>query len=250
MADNLVNATVEISVSGTPLRLSFDMPDAKVKLRRMLPVFHQISNTFVRLGVENINESGKQISCRAGCGACCRQLVPLSEAEAHQLAELVEAIPEPGRTEIRKRFAAGLEKLNGAGFFEKLDGAAHGSEEQYSDTVDEYFTYQVACPFLENESCSIHESRPIACREYLVTSSPEYCSSAKGEGIENVQHLFKVKEAVIALGVDKLPRELPYVPMIKALEWSEQNSEDTSERESREWMGMFFQELREVSGKS
>ena len=82
--------------------------------------------------------------------------------------------------------------------------------------MDEYFTYQVACPFLENESCSIHESRPIACREYLVTSSPEYCSSAKGEGIENVQHLFKVKEAVISLGGDKLPRELPYVPMIKA----------------------------------
>lgn len=250
MADELVNATVEISVSGTPLRVSFDMPDAKVKLRRMLPVFHQISNTFVRMGVESINESGKQISCRAGCGACCRQLVPLSDAEAHQLAGLVEDMPESRRMEIRKRFADGLKRLNDGGFFERLDRAASGSEEQYSDTVDEYFTYQVACPFLENESCSIHESRPIACREYLVTSSPEYCSSAKGEGIENVQHLFKVKEAVIALGRDKLPNELPYVPMIKALEWSEENPEDTSEREACEWMGMFFQELREVSGRS
>jgi hypothetical protein len=33
-----------------------------------------------------------------------------------------------------------------------------------------YFLQGVACPFLEAESCGIHPDRPLACREYLVTS--------------------------------------------------------------------------------
>src|SRR3954470_17505026 len=120
MSEELVNATVEISVSGAPLRISFDMPDQTVKLRRMLPVFHQISNTFVRMGVENVEESGKKITCRAGCGACCRQLVPLSETEAYHIAALVDGMPEPRRSQIRERFEAGLTTLNGKRFFERL----------------------------------------------------------------------------------------------------------------------------------
>ena len=250
MADKEINAAVEISVSGTPLKVSFDMPDASVKLRRMLPVFQQISNTFIRLGVESIRESGKDISCKAGCGACCRQLVPLSEIEAYELAELVDRMAEPRRTEVRERFAEANRRLAADGFFEQLDDAAAKGEADYSEKIDEYFTFGIACPFLENESCSIHESRPIACREYLVTSDPKFCSSAKGEGIDNVRHLFQVKEAVISMSRKIAGPDVPYVPMIRALEWAEQNPEDAEERESRDWMGVFFQELRDFSGRS
>ena len=38
---------------------------------------------------------GVRVSCRAGCGACCRQLVPIAEAEARRIRDLVEAMPEP-----------------------------------------------------------------------------------------------------------------------------------------------------------
>ena len=39
----------------------------------------------------------------------------------------------------------------------------------------DYLYVRVPCPFLEDESCSIHPIRPLACREYLVTSPPEHC---------------------------------------------------------------------------
>jgi Fe-S-cluster containining protein len=35
------------------------------------------------------------------------------------------------------------------------------------------------CPFLEDESCSIHPDRPLVCREYLVTSPAELCAGPR-----------------------------------------------------------------------
>ncbi|HEY5241787.1 MAG TPA: YkgJ family cysteine cluster protein [Polyangiaceae bacterium] len=40
----------------------------------------------------------------------------------------------------------------------------------------------VSCPFLEEESCSIHPDRPPICREYLVTSSPRPRAVARAIG--------------------------------------------------------------------
>ena len=42
------------------------------------------------------------------------------------------------------------------------------------------------CPFLEDESCSIHPERPLVCREYLVTSPAELCAGPKQEGVTPV----------------------------------------------------------------
>jgi NADH:ubiquinone oxidoreductase subunit D len=56
------------------------------------------------LAEENARASGATVSCKKGCGACCRQLVPVSEIEARQLKELVEQMPEPRRSEIWARF--------------------------------------------------------------------------------------------------------------------------------------------------
>ena len=49
-----------------------------------------------------------------------------------------------------------------------------------------YFALGVACPFLEEESCSIHAERPLVCREYLVTSPAERCAGPAQEGVTPV----------------------------------------------------------------
>lgn len=242
------NLGITFSVGGEPIELSMTVPVPPVKLRRMLPVFQKMSTTFIENGMENIRASGKEISCRAGCGACCRQLVPISEAEAYDLRELVEQMPEPRKTEVIERFKAGVAKLTEAGVFERLEMAAYADDEtDYDKLVREYFTFQVACPFLENESCSIHESRPISCREYLVTSPAELCSNAEGTGVENVRHYFQVKESVIMLARQKTAEELPYVPMIRLMEWTDEMPDDSPERTGKEWIGDFFNLLSRYS---
>lgn len=246
MTDETVSGSVRLNINGAPLDLNFTIPAQPVNLRRMLPVFQNFSNTFIDIGVENIEAEGKKISCRAGCGACCRQLVPVAEAEAFELQNLVENLPEPRRTEIRRRFREAMEKLNEIDFFTRLETAAATSEKEYENLINDYFRLQIACPFLENESCSIHQTRPIACREYLVTSPPELCSDAEGRGVENVEFFLKVKNAVISMSNEKRSEGLPFVPLINSLEWAEKNADESAEKDGKQWLEIFFRELQEA----
>ncbi|MEO8648150.1 MAG: YkgJ family cysteine cluster protein [Acidobacteriota bacterium] len=247
MAEEWETANVQFTISGRPVEMGFTVPAKPVTLRRMLPVFQMISDNFNNVGEQQLNETGKSISCKAGCGACCRQLVPVSEPEAHQLTELVDNLPEPRRNEIRKRFSEANDRLRTTGFFERLAEAARSDEAKYRATVREYFALQIACPFLEKESCSIHKDRPVACREYLVTSPAEFCTSAQGDKIENVAYLFKVKDSLITIGRSHLSPELPFIPLIRSLEWSEKVPETNEERPGRKWMEAFFEVLLNLS---
>jgi len=251
MDNEWVNGRVSLSIDGNPFEMNFRVPSNPLKLRRMLPVFQKMADTFNDMGIAALEANGKSISCKAGCGACCRQLVPVSEAEAYDLRTLVDDMPEPRRTEIRRRFADGMAKLNESAYFDRLERAAESADqEQYSEAVREYFGHQIACPFLEDESCSIHRSRPVACREYLVTSPAEHCASAIGEKIENVEYLFKVKDALISVARNRLKRELPYIPMIQVVDWTETKNDDSAERKGKEWMEVFFNELIGISRMS
>ena len=241
-----INITLE--VGGSPLTMGMSVPTEPVKLRAILPIVRKMSNSFIEMGVEQVIAAGKEISCRAGCGACCRQLVPVSESEAFDLYELVEAMPEPRRSEIKDRFRTGVEMLEAEGYFERLSDAAKSGDAEYEAAITDYFRYQIACPFLENESCSIHESRPITCREYLVTSPAELCKSAEGTGVENIRHFFQVKESLISIAREGTSKEMPYVPMVKVLDWASENAGREQEKTGREWMQSFFGELSRLSG--
>lgn len=240
--------SVNLSAGGVSMPVSMSVPTGKVSLRRMLPVLRKMSSEFIAMGISNLLEAGKEISCRSGCGACCRQLVPIAEAEAYVLNDLVEQMEEPRRSEIKIKFADAIKKLDTANFFERLKTAAESeTEEDYGRMVKEYFRFQIACPFLENEACSIHSSRPIACREYLVTSPPEHCSTAEGDGVDNVWHFFQMKEALISLSRLRTSERLPFVPLIRLMEFARTNRDDSPKRTGREWMQRFFTKLAEYS---
>ncbi len=240
--------TVRLSVGEFSQPVSMSVPVGKVTLRRMLPVIQKISSGFISMGEGNLRDAGKEISCRAGCGACCRQLVPIAEAEAIALREYVDGLDEPKRSEITSKFAVATDRLNKVGFFDRLDTvAADDDESSYDARVREYFNLQIACPFLENESCSIHEVRPIACREYLVTSPPEYCASADGAGVDNVHHFFQVKEALISLSRERTSENLPFVPLIRLMEFTDSNVGNSAQWTGKEWMQGFFTLLSKYS---
>jgi hypothetical protein len=85
----------------------------------------------------------------------------------------------------------------------------------------------VTCPFLEDESCSIHVDRPIACREYLVTSPAVHCQDPSAETIERVEMPKSVWNAVARLDpVAPSSRFIRWVPLILALEWAEAHPEE------------------------
>lgn len=90
----------------------------------------------------------------------------------------------------------------------------------------DYFALGVPCPFLEDESCSIHPERPLTCREYLVTSPAEHCAKPTPVAVEGV-HLPGSLWMAFARLCDPSPEAEPigWVPLVLAPEWAASHRE-------------------------
>ena len=239
-----ITGNVRLSLGGVPLDLQMTVPAKAVKPQRMLPIFQQMTNSFVGMAETAIENAGGKISCRKGCSACCRQAIPLAEIEAYRIAETVEALPEPRRSEIKNRFEAARRHFAEIGWFERLDDCINLSPPEREKVVLEYFGENVACPFLEDECCSIHESRPLACREYLVTSPAENCSQLSAEKIRIVELPIKPSDTIRKTTNSRnLNQSVNFVPLILALEWAKRNADEFPEKTGEQWMADFFTNL-------
>ncbi|HEX3727817.1 MAG TPA: YkgJ family cysteine cluster protein, partial [Pirellulales bacterium] len=161
---------VELKIRDSRLRAKMSVPAGPIRLAELLPIVYRIADVVVDSAVDDVQGQGRQISCKKGCGACCRQLVPIAEVEARQIRDLVDGLPEPRRTEVRARFAVARQRLVDSGLWQQLVDRVAWSDDVFQEIGLQYFHQGIACPFLEDESCSIHADRPSSCREYLVTS--------------------------------------------------------------------------------
>lgn len=216
-----LTADVKLNISGRQMQLQITVPTAPTPPAKLLPLFRSMADTIVGFAIEDMNAAGLQISCKAGCGACCRQLVPISKTEAHRLREVVSEMPEERQTEIISRFQAAREKLQSAGLLERLEAREFTNKQEAAAIGMEYFAQDIYCPFLEEGSCSIYSERPISCREYLVTSPAENCSKPSAETVRCVPMPGRVSNSLTPLGANPQGKSAPWVPLILALDWAE-----------------------------
>jgi Fe-S-cluster containining protein len=239
-------ATVDLSlkVMDVPLNLEFTIPTAPVRLVDMVPVFQSLADVVAETATQ---ANGLPVSCKAGCGACCRQLVPIAEVEARRIRALVDAMPEPRRTEVRARFADAVRRLDEAGLLPLLLDRSHwGWEDRRSIGLD-YFAAGVACPFLVDESCSIHPDRPIACREYLVTSPAENCSNPTADTVRRVPVPPPLWKSLARF--DPVPRGatwVRWVPLVLALDWADEHPDEGPTRPGPVMLGEMFDRLKDA----
>ncbi len=212
-----VTGQCALRIGQDTLTVAVTVPAAPVPLAAVLPVFHGLSNALVELAELREAADGRTISCRAGCGACCRQAVPIAPSEARRLAALVEAMPAARQTIVRERFRAAVTRLAEAGVDTRTDAAAHSPDaaEAFGRV---YRAQQIACPFLEAESCSIHPDRPAACREYIVTTPASRCGAAELGGVRSVPLSGHLSLAILA--VDRDLENRGAVLLVDALDWA------------------------------
>lgn len=180
MADSGTStATLRLTVGELRIAHPITVPNAAVPAAEMIPALQGLVNAVVDAAEAGLINSGGEISCRKGCGACCRQLVPISRTEGERLLAMIEKLPAERQTELRRRFGEAAGKIAAAGLTQR----AGRSDREMSVA---YFALGVPCPFLEEESCSIHPDRPLVCREYLVTSPAELCAGPRHEGVTPV----------------------------------------------------------------
>lgn len=217
----IVTTTIDLSISGTPVRLEITLPSERVTAIIMVPLFHSLANFFVNFSVEDAVKDGKTISCQKGCGTCCQQLVPLTILETTYLKNLVSNMPLSKKTAIRKKFLDASKQFHKAKILEKLQKPQRLNKEERVQLAMDYFELKISCPFLEDNSCSIHQHRPIACREYLVTSPIQYCVNPKKGKIEGIEIPRRVSLAVSKM-TDKnqqIDGSRHWVPLTVALQY-------------------------------
>lgn len=228
MTTEVANIHLEIHGEQRLLPVEFELgaqPEAAI-----LPFARRLTEKLTHLAIERSTSAGKPISCRAGCGACCRQLVVITLVEAEELARVVDELPTERQRVVRAAFAAGIAKLEAAGLLDANEprglrsflGDVGGSNQiAIANVAIRYFQQWIACPFLENESCGVYADRPLVCREYHVTSPASDCSRLYQLGVDRLEVPVHMG-GFVARALNQLTdAPLRMVPLILALEWAE-----------------------------
>lgn len=250
-----VTGKINLAVNGIPIEMDFAAPSGPVKAHRMLPIFQGMANIFADIGSQAVESKGEKISCGPKCTACCFPPVPILELEVYQLSELVNSMPEPRRTEVKRRFSRAVAHFSEIGWLDKLnelsDRYGKDSVENVAQELQtlgiEYYREGVPCPFLEDDLCSIHTERPLACREYLVTSPAVNCSLENGEPIVGVNLPVAMSKIVRHIARSGRMAEFGFIPLIQALELSEKLPELFEEKKATEWLSEFFEKFAALS---
>lgn len=225
-AENRVVFDVKLHFEAGSIDASVPVPDREMRVADFLPVMQKFQDV-VMLGVrKDVERRGQKISCAAGCGACCRQPVPISESEAVALAELVANMPEARRAHVRARFQEARRKLESRGLIEELRTISSVDKTDRMRLGGEYFRLWIACPFLEDENCSIYEDRPLRCREFLVTSPPENCSSEDPGNVERPAPAPGPWPVVYRFEDGKGEDAARWVPLVLAIEFADERTQE------------------------
>ena len=250
-SEDWITGRAKLRIGAQPVDLEMTVPARPVTLHRMLPVFQQLTDLFVDASVALAATDGRSVSCKAGCGACCRQAVPISEAEVQHIADLVAALPEPRRAEIRARFAAGVERMRAISWFDAMDATVGATralppeqvKQQLTELALQYFRQGVPCPFLEDESCSIHPDRPLACREYLVSSPAQNCRALASGSVNKIA--MALKPSRLLRRASQTGRFGPdrFLSLLQAVELAERHPQEPQQKTGPEWMAAFFAEM-------
>jgi len=216
-------ATLRLSVGELRIVHPITVPSGPVAAADVVPALQGLVNAVVAAA-----EAGKAISCRKGCGACCRQLVPVSRTEAERLLETVAALPAERRAVLEARFAAAEAALAAADLKERK-----GRPDRELSTA--YFGLGIPCPFLEDESCSIHPDRPLVCREYLVTSPADLCAGPAQEGVTPVP---VPKVSLAARGLQDESED--WFPLALLMDWAKTRPKGGARRTGPEWIQKFL----------
>ena len=228
---------IAVNTPAGRLTTALDVPTGFVPITSIVPMTRHLGEEMLRLEEQQSRRTGHSISCRMGCAACCRMLVPLSPPEAFSLLDYVEQLPQERRAALEEKLEASKAALAGHGVLDRLHAVAHAdapmSDEQLEPINRAYYALRHPCPFLEEEMCSIYEARPAACRELLVTSPAQLCNDMAENPVEPIPVPVRIG-TVLGLLWSGLTGGAPrLIPLPLALDWARQHRKAADRR----WAG-------------
>jgi Fe-S-cluster containining protein len=221
---------IDLTTHLGPLRQDMLLPEAPIRLAEFVRLLFPVAEVMTVQAVAAATSDGEaKITCGPGCGACCRQAVPISIPEAFLLHDITAALPLEKRSDVLRRFESIQLRLREAHIAIDLQ-PGETQDSRWARLGMPYFFLNMPCPFLEAESCSIHEQRPTVCREFLVTSPAKECDDLTSDNTYCIDIPFSLPHSLSRLASVMLDVEPQLMPMPVALAWVEAHPEWNNQR--------------------
>jgi len=221
---------IALNTPAGQLTTAIDAPTGFVSITAIVPLVRRLGEEAQALEQARVIGSGKTLSCRKGCAACCRMMVPLSAPEAFALKTYIRSLPVERQQHIAQRLANTKSILLAHGLWHRLLEMGETAEPPDDAALEpinrDYYALRLACPFLEDELCSIYEERPAACRELLVTSPAEWCRDVVNNPVEPIPVPVRVGPALSLLWGDLNKQPARLIPLPTALDWAERHQHE------------------------
>ncbi len=228
---------ISVQTPAGPVTVPVDVPRHFVPVAAIVASIRRIGEAAQALEERDVVAQGAAISCKKGCAACCRMLIPLAAPEAFALADAVKAWPAERREAALARLADARAQLERAEVLPHLYAIAESERQLDDDTFEPinraYYALRLPCPFLVEEVCSIYDDRPAACRELLVTSPAEWCQDLERNPVRPVSIPLRVGTVLALLWADLVGGPARFIPLPLALEWAERHPQERG----RSWQG-------------
>lgn len=193
---NRANIPFEVFVTDRILHFSIRMVSRPIPLSELVPMACQLSQAIVDATSRRIEETDCRIACRKGCASCCSYLVPISPAEAYHIRDEIFKLPPLEQRTLFRSCQHTTRQLIDRRIPDILFSPTHEHEERLKILSDWYKDLKLPCPFLVNHACCIYDFRPLACREYLVTSHSSKCLPESTERSTQVPMPLRIAEVL------------------------------------------------------
>jgi Fe-S-cluster containining protein len=220
VASPAVSIPFELELYGQPVAFEAVCADSRITLKDLVYPAHQLSDIVVRRAIEHQRLCGNPVACSAGCMECCKYAITVSLAEAFALNDMIKFLPrQPKQALLGKMTEAGTKILSSClSVSETMDTQHAHFSNQLIELSRWYSAMDLVCPWLRNKLCSEYPSRPLVCREFLVTSSPNRCSPKALYGRNIVDLPIKMAEVLMTVcakltNTNALAIFLPLVPV-------------------------------------
>jgi Fe-S-cluster containining protein len=242
---NTARVCLNITIFGKELNLTIGFLDVPVRVCDIIPVAQAICDKIINATLSSTKNLGLHIPCKKGCSLCCKNLVPLSDPEALWLNEEISRMPIYEQKVLHRSIEFARRKLLAT---QPPDFSEKNSKQDISNW---YAGLNLTCPFLAENVCDIYKSRPLACREHIVTGI-RHCNGANTT--QNTQILkppVSVLEAVAQLYAELEKDHIDAIMLPIMVEWAEsvKNTEPKTYYMSH-LLGRLVEILEQQAGKS
>jgi Fe-S-cluster containining protein len=242
---------LELDILGKQVNFHINVGQDHARLADIVPLARALCTKITNVVLQGIRKDGGHIPCCKDCSACCSNLIPLSVPEAFRLNE------EILNASIYQRESAWRDCLHAARYILNQEPPTlfmpHITQASQAGPVDLnlvskwYSSFQLDCPFLYSNKCTIYEQRPLACMEHYVAGSAKACIGERGAA-EVLEIPVQMPTALGQLASELEGTSIEAVLLPLALIWCEENQE----RAERTWpfammVKRFFEIIKEMA---